>query len=114
MSTPSKITEEQVAKLPKWAQAEISALRRDVTRLHAEIKAQQMSEPSSVQWGYNLFDGDATGYLRNDETITFTLTSDPRSRVRIRMCDGRLKVNADAALVIRCCAANDATIGVEP
>lgn len=37
MGLNSKITEDSLDKLPKWAQGEIIALRRDVSRLREEI-----------------------------------------------------------------------------
>jgi len=105
-------TDAQLAKLPGYARGEIQNLRRQVESLQRELVAQQCSTPSKVKWGWDL-KGEATGYLKDDETIFFSV---PRgqymSKIRVsmrRLKDG-ININADGTLMIECGSSNDCTI----
>lgn len=109
-------TDAQLAKLPKYASDEIVALRRSVAELQSELKAQQQSTPTKVKWGWEL-KGEAFGYLKDDETIFFTI---PRgkfpSKLRVSMKRGLdgININADGTLMIECGSSNDVTVRLKP
>jgi hypothetical protein len=112
-----KTTDEQLKKLPKYAQDEISWLRREVDRLKGELVAQQCDTPSRVKWGYDFLpDKEAFGYLQDDRQVEFSVGERPRRKIRIQLTreyDG-VRVNADGTLEIECRSSNDITIRLRP
>jgi hypothetical protein len=112
-----KTTDEQLRKLPKYAQDEISWLRREVDRLKGELVAQQCDTPSRVKWGYDSpTTPEAFGYLPDDRQVEFSVGDRPRRKIRIelmRECDG-VRVNADGTLKIECRSSNHITIRLRP
>ena len=109
-------TDDQLKKLPKYASDEIAYLRCKVSELQGELKAQQQTTPTKVKWGWDVM-GDAFGYLKDDETIFFTI---PRgkypSKLRVSMKRGSdgININADGTLMIECGSSNDVTVRLKP
>lgn len=111
------ISDTQMTKLPKYAQDEIRQLRSLTIALQEELVAQQQATPTHVQWGWAC-DGEATGYLKDSETIFFSTVVGGKRRDTIRVNMRRegdgLKINANGILMIECGAANDITVRIKP
>lgn len=108
------ITEAQLAKLPKYAQDEVIALRRKVEELRREFVAQQQTVPTKVRWGYKLMNDDAFGYVPDYETVFFQVTEHPNRHIRIRLTERGLNVNADGRLILMLRSSNDCDMSLEP
>lgn len=108
--------EQRLARLPKWAQDEITTLLRKVDGLTRELKVQQCDEPSRIQWGREWGQG-SKGYLQNDEQITFTPKADGHERpirVHFNLDHTHLEIHCDGAIVVRPTSGNWVQISVEP
>ena len=65
------MTEEQINKLPKWAQSDFRALTIRLNEVNAELKRINENTPSNTQ--IQTFGDEAPKYLKNGEGITFTI-----------------------------------------
>lgn len=104
-------------KLPKWAQDDILTLRRKVAELTRELKAQQCSEPSRIQWGVTWETDRAKGYLQDDEHLVFTPKATDHERpIRIHFNQALtcLVCHTDGVLVVRPVSRNWVQLSVEP
>jgi len=107
------MTDEQIAKSPKYIRDEVTRLRQEVERLRDELKAQQQQEPTRIKWGWGMLCGEAQGYLRDGETIHFTV---PRGRfssaIRVKLLRDKegIDINADGTLMIECHSSNGVMI----
>lgn len=109
--------EKRLARLPKWAQDEITTLRRKVDGLARELKVQQCDAPSRIQWGHAWGAASAKGYLQNDEYIAFTPKADGHERpirVHFNLDHTHLEIHCDGAIVVKPTSRNWVQISVEP
>ena len=104
----------QVAKLPKYAQEEIVALRREVGELKLALKEQQQDEPSNIEWNSHFAKDRSCGYLPNDALVTFRIAMRPDFRIRARISEHGLHIMADGGLLIQCESSNCFTIQERP
>ena len=104
-----------LVKLPQYAQDYIRGLEEELKQLKEELDAQKQTTPSRVFWGRSYRDIAAGGFLRDDETIHFTMRSSPRSDVRVRLTrDGTIYINGDDRLCLTFEATNACTIMRQP
>lgn len=104
-------------KLPKWAQDDITTLRRKVAVLTRELQAQQCSAPSRIFWGRRYMGPSANGFLMNDEHLEFTPKSDGYDRpIRIHFNQEltHLECHCDGQLIVRPTSRNWVRLSVEP
>lgn len=108
-------TPQQFERLPKWAQIEISRLKRDL-KFHQEEHLRIASggilesETNTQADPY----ADIPQRLPNNTTIAFRLEDGTRNGVvRARVANGRLNINGDTGISIRPNSSNDITIGLE-
>lgn len=93
------VTDEQIAKLPKWAQNEILRLRADIKSADAKLRKALGEEPSRVL--VNPY-GDVPLYLRDHETVRFYLTGEMRDGyidVTLEPYRGTVRVSSGTALI---------------
>jgi hypothetical protein len=96
-----------IDKLPKYAQDEITSLRRQVATLRQSLLDQQQTTPTKISWG-NIFKDSAHGYLRDDEQVEFAISQ--HVRIRARITEDGLYINGDHCLAILCEASNCVTV----
>ena len=100
-------------KLPKYAQEEIVALRRNVVDLQQALLDQRQDVPSRVEWG-KAWRGGPCGFLPDDETVTFLVNMKPERRIRVRLNDNGLYATSDGSLQILCESSNCFTVQERP
>lgn len=87
---------EDIARLPKWAQAKIAALQRDLARVRDELDDTRNSHPgSNVRIDGGCIMPDTT--LPPDSQVDFYLSREPHKVekwevIQVRIRDGRLLV----------------------
>ncbi len=104
----------QLAKLPKYAQEEIVALRRTIEDLRRALLEQQQDVPTRVRWGREWKGDDSGGYLPDLESVSFRILDRPNRYVRVRLTDDGLSINADGSVQILCESSNCFTVQERP
>ena len=105
---------EQFNKLPKYAQEEITDLRRDVEGFQRALKEQQQDTPSNIEWGSHFIAIHSKGYLPDDAQVTFRVSVRPEFRIRARISEEGLHLSADGGLLIQCESSNCFTVKERP
>lgn len=96
-----------ISKLPKYAQEEIISLHRRVRTLKQSLEEQKQSTPTKISWG-RLLDDHAGGYLPDEDRVEFRISKS--MRVRARITEDGLYINADHGIAILCESSNCFTV----
>lgn len=108
-----KPTDEQIRKLPKWAQFEIHRLTANLMSAEAELERRRNNTPSHV-WLQHFngkdFDRD---YRDDDQTFVFSVGEDQEVHVRWDKNNGVYLMGVKGLLTIRPKASNVATAHIE-
>jgi hypothetical protein len=113
-------TEDELAKLPKWAQGKLVVIFNELRRLNEENRAMKGEEETNVWWTSHVYKSDKGGtqfknnFLPNDQEVSFKLLTTTKGRrflvaVAIRERNGikQLEIRANEGLVaIHPCAGN--------
>lgn len=108
------MTNEQFEWLPVYAKEEIKGLRRDIEHVRKELLAFTETVPSRIRWGWG-FQDEASGYLRDDETVLFMLGGKHRGiRVKLIPEKDAININGDDGLLIELGSGNDCRVRLKP
>ena len=108
------VIDKKYAKLPKYAQKDILHMQRCIADLQNALRVQKQDTPSNIQWGHMYMPDRATGYLDDDEIITFRMRQRPDSHIRVRLDKEGLKISGDCRLSILCESSNCFTVIERP
>ena len=96
--------EEQLKKLPKWAQEHIAVLEQNLSRRNKQIAEMLGESPSDVKF----FDSGTYRSLPSRSTVDFFLR--PNFNVSCSVVDGELRIYGSSAIQILPRAANSVYI----
>ena len=101
------LTDEQIAKLPVYAQKELHRLSVKVHSLTKELDTQQCALPTRVSWGMSdIIKDTAGGFLREDEYVTMRLTPRNKIRIHFNVPQKGIDIFGDHSLIIKSCSSN--------
>lgn len=94
------LTNEEIAKLPKWAQQKVRTLQMRLNEATEEIKRINTNEPSNTVVGFEHThkDMDKPTYLKDGQLITFKLEKGKYITARIK--ENFLDINGNNGLLI--------------
>ncbi|UYL87668.1 hypothetical protein SEA_VRESIDENCE_64 [Arthrobacter phage VResidence] len=98
--TPAEVRK-RVEGLPKWAQAEVARLRRQLAEATRELNDHRLrayGDPMSNTKADPY--GDVPLNLKNNESVEFRLGPGHDEVIRVRVRDGVLDVNANGGLIV--------------